>query len=105
MSAAQSGASALHSCFSAAGAAAAAAATSAAVSFGISRRYSGRRSVILRRSVRAPTSCLSLATHTGTTLCASTSISGVAGSAAATASFQPRGARSGEKSVTIARTP
>lgn len=43
---------------------------------GNSRRNSGSFVCILGRNVRAPTSRLSLANHTGTTLCASTSWKG-----------------------------
>mmetsp|Transcript_9452 Transcript_9452/g.27925 ORF Transcript_9452/g.27925 Transcript_9452/m.27925 type:complete len:242 (-) Transcript_9452:259-984(-) len=71
---------------------------------GSSTRYSGSCVVILERRVRAPTSSLGDARHTGTTLCASTSKTGVEGSAATTSSFHARGTRSGLKSVTIAQT-
>lgn len=69
---------------------------------GMGTSHLGKRSVIFLRIVRAPTSHLSLATHTGTTLCASTSKTGIDGSASHTPCFHAFGTRIGEKSVTTA---
>ena len=70
-------------------------------------RKSSRRPLIFFRMVLAAYSCLSDASHVGTTLCASTSFTGTSTghSSVLTDSLQSRPIRNGEKSVTSMEHP